>query len=1133
MKGALAVLAAVVALVAPRAAQGQYFGRNNVRYEGFDFRVLKTEHFDVYYYGREDTAAVDAGRMAERWYARLSRLIDHQLRGRQPLILYANHTDYNQTAIAQVAGSEGVTEPFRRRVVLPMAGPMAETDHVIGHELVHAFQYDLSGIEPQTPLFGVPAMSGLPGWMVEGMAEYLSKGPRDPLTATWVRDALRSDKVKLPSVHDLANPYKYFPYRWGQALWAYIGGVWGDDSVEKVFKAAVQMGNPYQALQSVLGIPVDTLTDRWHAAIQRAYGPLLEETGQPADFGKTVIRGPGETMYNVGPSLSPDGKKIAFLSERSRYSIDIYLADAETGDIIRQITKTAIDPHYQSLEFTNSAGAWAPDGRRFALGAVSGGKPILSILDMDSGKEVRHIEFDDLGAIFNPTWSPDGDRIAFVANDGGLMDLFVVDVASGHRTRLTHDAFAELEPDWSPDGSRLVFVTDRFGADMGKLSPGPYRLAVMSADGGEIRSLPSFAGATNINPTWSPDGKSVYFVADPNGIPNVYRLDVGSGSFYRLTNVLAGVGGITALSPALSVAAKSGALAFSAFVDGAFGIYRIEPGTGLEGDPVPASAARAASGSVASSVLGRAYREAAPGEPSLSDLSLSWAPGAERTAPPAATLATSVFDAAMLPVADTDGTATDTTATDTTATDTTAAGRTRQQAREQEDAGMLPPERRGTSAIASLLRDPSLGLPQAATFSRHDYHAGLGLDYISQPTLGAGFGSFGSFIGGGAALHFSDMLNYHQLVTILQLQIVNGDVWDGIGAMGIYQNQSHRLIWGLQGGQLPQYQQYPVGRFGDFNGDGRLDLVTQTLRIWQTDRRALAMAQYPLSTVTRLEFLGGFEQIHYKVEAQTLAFDLGTGTKLFDQTQSAPPCADSLSFLFDLCEPADLNEGTGSAALVYDASITGPTGPIIGHRFRLEASPSFGTLNYVSALADFREYLMPIRPITLAGRILHYGRYGSGSSDDRLGRLFLGYPALVRGYDYGSFDLANCPSNLPSIDQCSEVKVYNSLFGSRMAVASGELRIPITGPLGLLTKEGQVPPLDLFGFVDAGVAWGAKLSRTASAQPFDIGQNAVTSTGFGGRINLFGFAVGEVYWVHPFDRPDKGNYVSFAIAPGF
>jgi len=1109
MMGALTVLAAGMALSTPQAAQGQYFGRNNVRYEDFDFRVLKTEHFDVYYYGREDSAAVDAGRMAERWYARLSRLIDHQLRGRQPLILYANHTDYNQTNIAQVAGSEGVTEPLRRRVVLPMAGPLAETDHVIGHELVHAFQYDISGIEPQTPLFGVPAMSGLPGWMVEGMAEYLSKGPRDPLTATWVRDALRSDKVQLPSVHDLANPYKYFPYRWGQALWAYVGGVWGDDAVEKVFKAGVRMGSPYQALQSVLGIPADTLTDRWHAAIQRAYGPLIDRTGQPTDFGETVIRGPGETMYNIGPALSPDGKKIAFLSERSRYSIDIYLADAETGEVIRQVTKTAVDPHYQSLEFTSSAGAWAPDGRRFVLGAVSGGKPILSILDMDSGEEVRKIKFDDLGAILNPTWSPDGSRIAFVANDGGLVDLFVVDVASGKRTRLTHDAYAELEPDWSPDGSRLAFVTDRFGADLNELSAGPYRLAVMNADGGDVQALPSFAGATNINPTWSPDGKSLYFVSDPNGIPNVYRLDVGSGSFHRLTNVLGGVGGITTLSPALTVATKSGTLAFSAFVDGAFGIYRIDPGAGLEGDPVPASAARTAG------AFG------ADGGSSLSDLSLSWASGSDGAAPAAATLATSELDAAMLPAAD------------TTAADTTAAGQAQQQAQEQEDAGMLPPGRRETSAVQSLLRDPGLGLPQSATFTRHDYHAGLGLDYISQPTLGAGFSSFGSYIGGGAALHFSDMLNYHQLVTILQLQIVNGNVWDGIGAMGIYQNLSHRLIWGIQGGQMPQYTEYPVAGYGDFNGDGRLDLITQTLRIWQTSRRALALAQYPLSTVMRLEFAGGFEQIHYKVEAQTRAFDLGSGTRLFDQTQSAPACADSLSFLFDLCEPADLNEGTGSAALVYDASITGPTGPIIGHRFRIEASPAFGTLNYVSALADFREYLMPVRPITLAGRILHYGRYGSGADDDRLGRLFLGYPSLVRGYDYGSFDLTNCPSNLPSIDQCSEVQVYNRLFGSRMAVANAELRIPLTGPLGVLTKEGQVPPLDLFGFFDAGVAWGAKLSRTAARQSFDVDKNAVTSAGFGGRLNLFGFAVAEVYWVHPFDRPDKGNYVGFAITPGF
>jgi Tol biopolymer transport system component len=1027
----------VAALFAPGAVQAQYFGRNQVRYRSYDFKVLATEHFDVYYYPGEAKAAVDAARMAERWYSRLSRLMDNELSGRQPFILYDTHSAYNQTNIAQVAGSEGVTEPLRRRVLLPSQGPLAETDHVIGHELVHAFQYNISGVDPTTPLYGAPAISGLPGWMIEGMAEYLSKGPNDPLTATWVRDALRSDKVKLPNLRDLDNSYKYFPYRWGEALWAYIGGVWGDTAVQRIYKTALRTGRAGTAIQIVTGLPADTVVQHWHDAIKKEWGPLLTSTKQPDAFGQTIISGPKDVVYNVAPAVSPDGKRLAFLSARSRYSMDLYLADARTGQIIRQVTKTALDPHLQSLQYSNSAGSWAPDNRRFALAAVSGSHPVLSIMDMDTGDKVKELSFKDLGEIFNPTWSPDGRRIAFVANVGGLLDLYVVDLESGQLTRLTQDPYTELEPSWSPDGSRIAFVTDRFGAQLDELKMGHYRLATIDPAGGDIQPLPSFDQATNINPGWAPDGHSLYFVSDPTGIPNVYRADVSTGEIRQVTNVLGGVGGITELSPAISVATGTGEVVFSAFTDGAFGIYRIEDRQVLAGREPSATA-------------------------------------------------------------------------------------------EEADAGALPPRRRAPSEVATLLANARLGLPDAATFERRDYNSALGLDYVAQPSLGAGVSSFGSYIGGGAALMWGDMLGNHSLITQLQLQIINGNVVNGLGGLVTYVNRTHRLNWGVQAGQVPQFSQYYAGGYAQQGN--QVVYVEQTYNFWQTDRRALALAIYPLSSVMRLEFQGGFQQLGFHAETQTQIFDAATFQRLSSNTVNAPACGDSLSFFTNLCDPGNLNEATGSAALVFDNSISGPTGPILGQRFRLEADPSAGTLNYVSALADLREYLMPVWPITLAGRAMHYGRYGSGAGDDRLGILFLGYPTLVRGYDYGSFSTANCDPNVP-LGQCSEIKVYNELFGSRMAVANAELRLPITGPIGLAHTGMAVPPLDLFGFFDAGVTWGRN-PLTTSYQKLSTNY-AVTSAGFGGRVNMFGFAVFEVYWVKPFERTDKGSYVGFALTPAF
>ncbi|MGH7636610.1 MAG: hypothetical protein ACREOK_03080, partial [Gemmatimonadaceae bacterium] len=90
-RNAAAITAALAAMLAatPVVAQAQnYFGQNQVQYDNFDWHVIGTEHFLVYYYPEERQAAMDAARMAERAYARLSRILDHQFREKKPIMLF-------------------------------------------------------------------------------------------------------------------------------------------------------------------------------------------------------------------------------------------------------------------------------------------------------------------------------------------------------------------------------------------------------------------------------------------------------------------------------------------------------------------------------------------------------------------------------------------------------------------------------------------------------------------------------------------------------------------------------------------------------------------------------------------------------------------------------------------------------------------------------------------------------------------------------------------------------------------------------------------------------------------------------------------------------------------------------------
>ncbi|MFW6193085.1 MAG: hypothetical protein ACOC83_06335 [Gemmatimonadota bacterium] len=586
----LLVLAALWLGAAPLAdrASAQYFGQNKVQYEDFDWEVLETENFDIYYYESERDAAVMAGRMAERWYARLSRILDHELEGRQPIVLYGDHPAFEQTntTFSQIDESTGgLTEPLKRRIVLPMGATLRESDHVIGHELVHAFQFDVAGIRTE----GVSNLSTLraPLWFIEGMAEYLSIGSRDPFTGMWMRGAIQD--TALPDWGDLSNQRRYFPYRYGHAFWSYVGGRFGDDAVGQLLKAGIRGRNLKQAFGRVLGVDPDTLVEDWHTALEDTQNPVLEAIEGADRVGRELLsEEKSGTRQNLGPSLSPDGELLVFASERNLFSMELFVADAETGEILRKLTETVRDPHFESLQWLSSTGTWSPDGDRFALGAVAKGTPVLAIFDPRSGDKLREIRVPEAGEIFNPTWSPEGSRIAFSAQVDGYTDLFVVELETGEVRRITEDRFTDIHPVWAPDGSGIVEVTDRYGTEVDQLQFRELQLAVVDPETGERERLPGFDSGKHVNPQFGPDGRSIYFVSDQDGVSDLYRLDRSTGEIHRITHLQTGISGISALSPAISVArdAEKAAITVHRKGDFLFDVYTLEGEETLAGEPV-------------------------------------------------------------------------------------------------------------------------------------------------------------------------------------------------------------------------------------------------------------------------------------------------------------------------------------------------------------------------------------------------------------------------------------------------------------------------------------------------------------------------------------------------------------------
>jgi hypothetical protein len=741
---------------------------------------------------------MEAARMAERSYARLSKVLDHQFREKKPIILFSSRSEFGQSNVTGDLGEGvgGATEPLRHRLILPLTGDLGSFEHVLAHELVHEFQFDVFARGKAGANLQTLSQVDPPLWFMEGMAEYLSSGPEHILTDTWVRDAAVNGT--LPTIEQMTErPDKYFPYRFGEALWEYIGQRWGDAAVGEILQNATTLGIA-RAFQRQLGLTLHELSDDWRESVNTKYLPQAASLDRPQTFARPLLtekRSGGQIF--LAPALSSDGNRIAFLSngnpKRGEVFIDLWLADARTGKRIKRLVESTTNPNFEELRLLYSQSSFSNDGRTLAFTAQREGKDVLYLMDVASASVKQRFDLP-VDAVWSPSWSPDDKQIAFSGTRGGITDLYIVGSDGKGLRQLTDDKFGDMQPAWSPDGQRIAFATDRGPeTNLAVLKLAPWSIAVMDLASGKLDVLPG-QDALNLNPQWSPDGRELAFISDRTGVPNVFLYDFGSQQHYQITNVLGGISAITEYSPAISWSRGADRMAFTYYERGDYTVWTFDNPRGLKRAAFRPGAANevavARPDSAARTGVDSLTLRPTPGEPT----SIYRAPAGSR--------ASSVLPAQEVAV------------------------------------GEAP------QSIGALMDDPRYGLPDTTRFKERPYRIAFHPDYIADPSVGYTPSSGGMFAGG-TAFVFSDLLGNHQIA-------VAGNVYGRLSDASVflgYANLSHRLQYTtgfsqdpvyvpIQGGQIPQ------------NGNV---IRFQTDYLRYVIRNVFLTGQYPFNRFTRVE----------------------------------------------------------------------------------------------------------------------------------------------------------------------------------------------------------------------------------------------------------------------------------------
>jgi len=541
--------------------------------------TLESKHFLIHFQKGNSRTAQVVSRVAEEVYGPITKLYHHQPDSKISIVLI-DRQDYANGATYFFDNMIDIWVPA---LDMPLRGTHNWFRNVITHEFTHMIQIQESmkrnrsvpaiylqwltyeNVRRPDVLYGYPkgvitlpfASISIPGWLAEGTAQFQRIGlhydnwdsHRDMVLRTRV---LNHSLLSLPDMGNFSSKTsieREVVYNQGFAFVRYLANRFGENVLYKLSKALSQKGvnDISKALKIATGTDGYTLYQQWTDTLQTMYGKAVRDLKwTPAD----TLEPKG--FYNLNPVFSPDGRSVAYLSNKGRdtYRVDLYVRDLDNNS--SKLAFKGVDNLHFDRDNTYSDGAaihpgikideagidFSPNGNRIvysnhALTKYGESYRDLYIYNLKTRKKKRLTHGK---RIYEPSWNPKNETIAAVIQKDETENLVLFHVKNDSITPLTHFKNGEqiYKSSWSPDGRSLYYAA----ANLKKQAI--YRYDVDTHDISTILKDNVDDSVDYRDPSVGPKGQYLYYSSNPDGIFNIYRLNIKNGQKEKLTSVLGG-----------------------------------------------------------------------------------------------------------------------------------------------------------------------------------------------------------------------------------------------------------------------------------------------------------------------------------------------------------------------------------------------------------------------------------------------------------------------------------------------------------------------------------------------------------------------------------------------------------------